>query len=212
VALGLQVIHVLDDIGFDRVSLDAGSLLAAVDRNGVLIPNDDDFDLLMVHEDVRDMVQWYTRELAVALTDAGLNHRLLLRSRGDYADKIEVYVPSSGRYKLEPATLYGENADFHHVTVDLQLLTTSGELCHNSMLHRPHQPRFCVRFDQRRKIALHGRMFPVMNRPKQYLQALYGYIGADSVYNADTGLYQPRDDSEKMEKENEKKHDHHNSV
>jgi hypothetical protein len=78
--------------------------------------------------------------------------------------------------------------------VDLQLLTPfpgdpeSAQIQH-SLYTQFKIPRWCLL--PTGLIAYEGHMFVAPHDPKEYLTAVYGYIGLNAVFNSSTGKYEP---------------------
>ncbi|MGD8862416.1 MAG: LicD family protein, partial [Myxococcales bacterium] len=94
--------------------LDGGTLLGAF-RNGRLIPHDDDFDMAVYVPRFGGV--WELQQLQRSLSLPAPHASRIVTS---YAHKIEVYDTRSEVFTLPPR--YG-GADFHTVTVDLQIMT-----------------------------------------------------------------------------------------
>jgi hypothetical protein len=145
-----------------------------------------------VYDTVNQFREWYNNIIGPALDAVGLNgcHRLLCRPE-QYSDKIEIFYPSQGSYVLQPLSLY-KGADFHHVTVDIQLLTSDGVYCHNNHAVRKHVPQYKPTFAQHKTIKLSEIDYPIMDDPKTYLSQLYGYTGPYAELDSVSGLYRKR--------------------
>lgn len=93
--------------------IDGGTLLGAW-RNEKFIAHDDDFDIALImdgDEPVCDLGHMCDSLLAA------LPSPYMCRIVSSYSDKVEVFDPTQGKYKLTGAQYHG--ADFHYVTVDL---------------------------------------------------------------------------------------------
>lgn len=96
----------------DHWFIESGTLLGAW-RDGTMIAHDDDFDIALytTDEPVRTLHR-LVQELKQLLPA-----HLDVRPINTYVQKVEVFDPKHGNYMLR------ENADFHHVTVDISLYT-----------------------------------------------------------------------------------------
>ncbi len=170
----------LDQIGVTWF-LDAGTLLGAY-RNGKQIPHDDDFDIAAyfpVFED-KDLTSLHTK-IAALLPDP-----YQIRTVTRYARKLEIFDSTSEKFELPPQ--YG-GADFHTVTVDIQIMTDSreGVVYLHDMLRHVLVPQDAILPTS--EIMYEKQLFNSPNDIVRFLEAQYGYIGVDAFYNHKTKFY-----------------------
>jgi hypothetical protein len=171
---------VLDQIGLTWF-LDAGTLLGAY-RNGKLIPHDDDFDIaayLPAFKD-NDLTSLHTK-IAPLLPDP-----YQIRVVTSYARKLEIFDTTSDTFELPPQ--YG-GADFHTVTVDIQIMTDSRDwaIYLHDMLGHVLVPQDSI--IPIGKIRCEEQLFNSPSDIVRFLEAQYGYIGVDAFYDPQTKLY-----------------------
>ena len=161
--------------------LDAGTLLGA-HREGVQIPHDDDFDtaVYLPSFEEKDLVELNTL-IAQRLPDP-----YQVRIVTSYACKLEIFDPASEVFELPPQYL---GADFHTVTVDVQVMTdaSDGVVCLHDMLDHVRVPKHAIA--PTGEIMLDGHMFSCPHAVVRFLEAQYGYIGSDAHFDTRTKLY-----------------------
>jgi phosphorylcholine metabolism protein LicD len=170
--------------------LDGGTLLGA-HRNGKQLAHDDDFDIATYSPDfkgVEDLIA-----LKQSMTPF-LPAQYEIRTVTTYASKLEIYDRASASYAL-PMPQY-KAADFHTVTVDVQVMTKAADgfvvYLHDMLLH--------VRVPQESiepvgQINCEGTAFNCPHETVRFLEAQYGYIGADARYDTLTKMYVKEDPS-----------------
>lgn len=163
--------------------IENGTLLGAM-RSGAFIPHDDDLDLaVLVEGSLESTLSTLTMQLKA------LPPPYCVRTVNTYADKLEVYDPTAGKYALPPS-LYGA-ADYHHVSVDIQLYQEEADgrirALYRSSPHCTVIPRTVLL--PLSSIVLEGVTFPCPRNVTAYLTATYGDISETAVFDPATGLY-----------------------
>ena len=183
VELAKLVKTALDVTGFVWF-LDGGTLLGAY-RNGKQIPHDDDFDIAVYlpnfngEQDLTALLQTMTRLVPAQYE---------VRAVTSYASKLEIYDPASASYAL-PMPHY-KAADFHTVTVDVQVMTDTldGLVVYlHDLLEHVRVPKDAI--EPTAFIVCDGIAFNCPHHPVRFLEAQYGYIGADARYDTRTRMY-----------------------
>ncbi len=182
--------HVLPAVGVPWI-LDSGTLLGAW-RNGKFIPHDDDFDILLLYDDLDHGDENFPERLKELdrirrIVRARLPTHYDARIVTTYTEKIEVFEPGCGKYIL-PSPEY-RGADFHHVTVDLQLSSKVAErqVYHHSMYPAsfPVDALFPLG-----SLVLEGEKFPAPRDAEAALVGLYGSLDPRAKFNPITRLYE----------------------
>jgi hypothetical protein len=179
-ALALLVRDALEVIGTPWF-LDAGTLLGA-HRDGKLIPHDDDFDIAVYFPVFRGERDLHELQQALRLPEP-YETRIVTR----YGSKIEVFDRTSERFAL-PAQYRG--ADFHTVTVDLQVMTDApdGTVVYlHDLLDHVRVPADSLL--PTGEILCEGHRFNSPRDTVRFLQAQYGYLGTDARYDPETRKY-----------------------
>lgn len=164
--------------------LDGGTLLGAF-RTGEVLPQDDDFDTaiyLPSYRGEQDLVD-LERELRRSVSPPYSVRRVT-----SYAHKIEVYDPASDSFPLPTAAYLG--ADFHTVTVDIQVMTDGpddGVVYIHNMLSDVFVPRGTI--EPTSEIRCEDTLFNCPQDVERFLEAQYGYLGADAEYDPDSKRY-----------------------
>ena len=171
---------VLDHTGLTWC-LDGGTLLGAY-RDGKQIPHDDDFDMALYLPDFEeaDLVTLQTKIAPLLPTP------YQVRIVTSYAHKLEVFDSTSSTFML-PAQYQG--TDFHTVTVDIQIMTDApvGVIYVHDMLGHVRVPKDAIM--PTGEIICDGHMFNSPHNIVSFLEAQYGYIGTDAVFNSKTKMY-----------------------
>lgn len=178
--LALLVRDALDAAGIAWF-LDGGTLLGAY-RNGKLIPHDDDFDLAVYLPAFRA-----ARDLPALKRQIALPGRWDTRVVTSYGMKLEAFERDSERFLLPPQ--YG-GADFHTVTVDLQVMTDApdGSVVYlHDLLDHVRVPREAIL--PTGDIECEGHRFRCPHDTVRFLEAQYGYLGTDARFDPETRKY-----------------------
>ena len=161
--------------------LDAGTLLGA-HREGVQIPHDDDFDtaVYLPSFEEKDLVELN------ALIAQRLPDPYQVRIVTSYARKLEIFDPASEVFELPPQYL---GADFHTVTVDVQVMTdaSDGVVYLHDMLDHVRVPRNAI--VPTGEITLEGHLFECPHDVVRFLEVQYGYLGVEAVYDPKSRKY-----------------------
>lgn len=182
----------------DQWFIESGTLLGA-HRNGKFIPHDDDFDMGVFFDD-EDTVQRQLEDICERL-GGSLPPPYKCRLITSYCDKVEVYDPTTDlrddfgekNQDPNPYILPGERyngSDYHHVTVDLQAYVMRGPET-TEPLYRATAPwRENVNdVFPCREIVLEEETFKCPNNTLSFLEAVYGSLSPDAVYDPITKKY-----------------------
>jgi hypothetical protein len=178
--LAKRVKPILDHAGLTWY-LDGGTLLGAY-RDGKQIPHDDDFDIavyLPAFEEA-DLVALQTKIAPLLPTP------YQVRIVTSYAHKLEIFDSTSSTFMLPGQ--YQDN-DFHTVTVDIQIMTDApdGIIYVHDMLGHVCVPKDAIK--PTGVITCDGHLFNSPHNIVAFLEAQYGYIGTDAVFNSTTMKY-----------------------
>ena len=197
--LALIVRKWLEENFAGRWFIESGTLLGAY-RNGNYIPHDDDFDMALLFSD-RAQIPAELDRLCVWLSTC-LPSPYKARVVHTYCQKIEVFDARScllddfgnQNEAPNPYILPGERyggADYHHVTVDIQAYAARED--DNNILEplynfKPWQESRADVFPTT-DIVLEGESFKAPANPLGFLEAIYGSLAPDAVYDVVTSKY-----------------------
>jgi len=183
--VALVVREILNDLGLQWY-LESGTLLGAF-RNQQFIAHDDDFDIafLMYTQDF-----WSDLNNLYHTIKERLPEPLDCRMVNTYADKIEIYDPTFGKFILLNPVYNG--ADFHYVTVDIQPYIVNEETATAHSAYRGKPFELVWTLDSilpLKEITLEGEVFLCPNDPKKFLEQEYGSLEPGAIYDEKTGKY-----------------------
>jgi hypothetical protein len=190
VKLSLILINILNKLNL-VTAIDSGTLMGAW-RNGKMIPHDDDFDLVVYHPSLLDSHSLQDKEAylekLLQQIDPLLPKPYEVRVVTTYCQKLEIYDPTEGNYPFR-------DNNYHNVTCDLTLLLhKTPELLqfqHGSQQHIQIPTNVFLPLST---IEYEGHIYECPGSPEGYLQANYGYLGPNAVYDKKTGLYIKKED------------------
>lgn len=183
IILAEYVSDILNTMGIDWF-IESGTLLGAW-RNHKLLSKDDDFDIAIVLEKsnyidkLNELNEYFNNNLP---------NEYKSRIVTSYCHKLEIYQPSYGNYILPDPKYKG--ADFHNVTIDLQVYCKDKAYIYP--LYYLYEEILKISLDDVypiSRILLEDKLYNSPNNTKAVLEAVYGYLGKDYLYNPITRKY-----------------------
>ncbi len=162
--------------------IENGTLLGAY-RDGLFLMQDDDFDIGVIFED-----DYLAKIKALqSFININLPEKYQCREVATYTNKLEIFDPSEGVYTLPT---YYNGADFHYVTVDIQVYTRNK----NNDLYSLHKFFSNDFFSTEnilptKTITLEGEVFNCPNQTQIFLEKKYGFIGCNAQFDDKTQKY-----------------------
>lgn len=182
--LAVHLVSILNKSGLAWF-LDTGTLVGAF-RDGKMLKHDDDFDIgiLCAKKQFHDL---YTQ-----IKDYLIDSQYEIRLIQSYTTKLEVYDPNFDKYNFGPNNEY----DYYNVTIDLQLYyqpdmsSTIVETTYTKDNYNKNTKFNINNIVPTSTIVYEGYIFNCPNKPKEYLETHYGYIGPNAIYNPKTMKYE----------------------
>jgi len=164
------------------IFIENGTLLGAW-RDHKFIAHDDDFDFGILIDNLEEINNIYN------IIGENLPNYYKYRLVEGYANKIEIYDPAFGNYKLSGPDY--NNADYHYITVDLQFYLKDTDNNYRCLYYigankKVVNKSIIVPTDT---ILIEEEVFDCPKHIEEFLRNNYNYLGKDSVYSAETGLY-----------------------
>jgi phosphorylcholine metabolism protein LicD len=164
------------------IFIENGTLLGAW-RNQKFIAHDDDFDFGILIDSKNDI-----SNILKKIKD-NLPTYYHCRLVDDYSEKIEIYDPAFGNYKLLGPKY--NNANYHYITVDLQFYLRQDNGQYKCLYYIDLNKKWIDKslIEPCGNIVLEGEDFKSPKNTKEFLRINYGYLGEDAEYSNETGLY-----------------------
>jgi len=173
---------ILKKLGYEYF-IEGGTLMGAY-RNHRMLEHDDDFDYGIICPDEsrkKEFLEKLHQEISRELPE-GIKARIVM----SYSNKIEVYKPEQGKYDFL-------DTDYHNATVDLTLFAEYDDtyyLLHSKCAHLRFPKETLLPLSE---IEYEGCLYPSPFDPKGFLEAYYGYIGPNAIFDKETGYYKPNE-------------------
>jgi len=186
VKLSLTLTQILSQLNLIW-AIDSGTLMGAW-RDGKMIRHDDDFDLVVYNPSILDSdpdstKHQYLNDLLQQIQPL-LPSPYQARVVTTYCKKLEIYDPTKGNYAFR-------DNNYHNVTCDLTLLIhKTPEMLQFQHSCQQHIQIPTTSFLPLSTITYEGYNYKCPGSPEGYLQANYGYLGPNAVYNKKTGFYE----------------------
>jgi len=173
--------HVFKHIS-QTIFIENGTLLGAW-REHKFIAHDDDFDFGILIDNLEEINSIYK------IINENLPNEYKCRLVESYANKVEIFDPSLGNYKLCGPKY--DNADYHYITVDLQFYLKDTNDNYSCMYYINQNDTLINKsiIVPVGKILLEGEIFDCPKNIEEFLKKIYNYLGKDAVFSTETGLY-----------------------
>jgi len=179
--LGIHLKEILNKLQLSWY-IENGTLLGAY-RNQKFIKHDDDFDIALLYnkDPIENLVKDFYKIKKL------LDKKYGIRIVDTYSNKIEVFNPKYGKYNLIGQRY--NNADFHHVTVDLQAYELRNNYYYGlyKSLDLANKVSDVLPLNE---ITFENISFSCPNNVQKILKNQYGSLDENAIYNEKTKKYE----------------------